>query len=90
MEDALVCGIDKVAHIIYSGCDAPGTILRFCSGDFLRIYENADLVISKGQGNFEALSQEDKPIFFLFRVKCPVVAGDIRCRVGDSILKKLP
>ncbi len=87
-EDALICGIDKVARVISSGCDAPGTVLKFCSEEFLKVYKDADLVISKGQGNFEALSEEDGPIYFLFRVKCEVVAGDIGCQVGDVILMK--
>ena len=87
-EDALIGGIDKYAQIISSGCDAPGTILDFCSQGFLNVYKDADLVISKGQGNFEALSGENKPIYFLFRVKCSVVAEDIGCEVGDVILKK--
>lgn len=86
-EDAVVCGIDKiVTEVISSGCDAPGTILNLCSQEFLRIYESADLIISKGQGNFEALSGENKPIYFLFRAKCPVVARDVGCKVGDIIL----
>jgi len=87
-EDALACGIDRFARIVSSGCDAPGIILDFCSPEFIEIYKKSDLVISKGQGNFEALSKEDKPIYFLFRVKCPVVARHLECEVGDVILKR--
>ncbi|MBL7081532.1 MAG: DUF89 family protein [Candidatus Omnitrophica bacterium] len=88
-EDAFFCGINNLARVISSGCDAPGTILEFCSKDFLKIYKEADLIISKGQGNFEALSEEKRrPIFFLFRAKCPIVAQDIGCKVGDFILKR--
>jgi uncharacterized protein with ATP-grasp and redox domains len=87
-EDAVICGIDEVARVISSGCDAPGTILKFCSEEFLKVYKDADLVISKGQGNFEALSEEDRSIYFLFRVKCEVVARDIGCQVGDVILMR--
>lgn len=89
MEDALILGIDEVARVISSGCDAPGTILKLCSEGFITIYNNADLIISKGQGNFEALSNEDKSIYFLFRIKCMVVAADLGCKVGDIILKGL-
>jgi len=85
-EDALTCGIDKVAKVISSGSDAPGTILSLCSKTFLGIYKKADMVISKGQGNFEALSLTKRRIFFLFIAKCPVVAQDVRCKVGDIIL----
>ncbi|MEA3346641.1 MAG: ARMT1-like domain-containing protein, partial [Candidatus Auribacterota bacterium] len=85
-EDACVCGIDKLAEVISSGSDAPGTVLSLCSKDFLAIYGKADMVISKGQGNFEALSREKRPIFFLFMAKCPVIAMDVGCDVGDVIL----
>ena len=87
IEDAKACGIDKYAHIISSGVDTPGTILNLCSGKFLKIFQEAKLIISKGQGNFEALSGEEAPIFFLFKVKCPIVAQHIGCKLGEMILK---
>ncbi|MBU0600382.1 DUF89 family protein [bacterium] len=88
MEDAYACGLDKCSQLVSSGCDAPGTILKFCSKEFLAIYQDADLVVSKGQGNFETLSEDSRSIFFLFKVKCPVVAKDIKCKMGDLVLKK--
>ncbi|MBA7511603.1 hypothetical protein ES705_03599 [subsurface metagenome] len=87
VEDAHACGIKKVAEVVSSGSDAPGTILELCSQEFLKLYEQAKMVISKGQGNFEALSEQDKPIFFLLKAKCSVIAKDIGCRMGDVILK---
>lgn len=87
IEDARACGIEEVAEVVSSGSDAPGTILELCSQEFLKLYEQAKMVISKGQGNFEALSEEDKPIFFLLKAKCSVIAKDIGCRRGDVILK---
>lgn len=86
VEDAYRCGINKIAEVISCGSDAPGTILSLCSEDFLKIYKETDMIISKGQGNFEALSQEKRPIFFLFMAKCPVVAKDVGCNLGDVIL----
>ncbi|MBN2830694.1 MAG: DUF89 family protein [Candidatus Omnitrophica bacterium] len=86
LEDAKVCGVDKIARIISNGTDAPGTILRLCSKEFKRVYNKADMIISKGQGNFESLSQEKRPIFFLFMVKCPVVEKETGCKIGDIIL----
>jgi len=88
IEDALFCGLDKHARIVSTGCDAPGTILKFCSKRFLKIYHDAELIISKGQGNFEGLVGQRRGIFFLFRAKCPVVAKHLRCKLGDVILKK--
>lgn len=86
LEDAKICGLDKFARIISNGSDAPGTILPFCSKEFRRIYRKAGMIISKGQGNFESLSQEKRPIFFLFMVKCPVVAHQTHCKLGDIVL----
>lgn len=86
IEDALICSIDKTAQVISSGSDAPGTILSLCSKNFLELYKKADMVISKGQGNFEALSAAKRQIFFLFMAKCPVIAKDVGCEVGDIIL----
>jgi len=85
-DDAQLSGLDKVSEIMSSGCDAPGNILKFCSDEFLKIYGSADLVISKGQGNYEALSDEEKPIFFLLKAKCQVVARDLGVREGSIIL----
>ena len=86
IEDALFCGINRTAKVISSGSDAPGTLLKYCSPEFIRLYQKAELIISKGQGNYEALSEEDRPIFFLFRAKCPVIAKDVGCKVGDMVL----
>lgn len=86
-EDAIACGIDKSAGIISSGCDAPGVVLNLCSPKFRKVYRDAEFIISKGQGNFEALVEEGGPVFFLFRAKCPVVAKHLGCKVGEIILK---
>jgi uncharacterized protein with ATP-grasp and redox domains len=73
--DAQEVGMDMVADVINNGYDAPSTILSECSTEFLEVYNNADLIISKGQGNFEGLMFENDPrIFFLLMVKCDVVA----------------
>lgn len=86
--DAAECGLDKISQIISSGSDAPGTVLSRCSDSFLKIFKRADMVISKGQGNFEALSNPGRPVFCLFMAKCPVVAEDIGCKVGDILLMR--
>ncbi|MBA7477829.1 hypothetical protein ES707_13244 [subsurface metagenome] len=86
IEDAIFCGINKVAKITSSGSDAPGTIMKYCSSEFIELYQNAELIISKGQGNYEALSEEDKLIFFLFKAKCSVIAENAGCNVGDMVL----
>ncbi|MFC1580577.1 DUF89 domain-containing protein [Thermodesulfobacteriota bacterium] len=87
IEDAVTSGLDSVATVISSGSDAPGTLLNRCSEEFLGYYKEADIVISKGQGNFEALSQEQGPIFFFLMAKCPLIAKDIGVEQGDIIIK---
>jgi len=84
--DAVQSGIGEVARIISSGAGTPGTVLAFCSPEFLETYRSADLIISKGQGNFEALSDEDRPIFFLLKIKCDVVARYLGRNKGDIVL----
>jgi uncharacterized protein with ATP-grasp and redox domains len=86
MEDALSCGLDDVVEVISSGSDAPGTILSKCSREFVKLFEESDMIISKGQGNYETLSEEEGPLFFLFMAKCEVVVRHLGCRLGDVIL----
>jgi len=86
-EDAVDSGIGEVAEIISSGVTAPGTILRLCNEDFLERFTHTDLIISKGQGNYEALSEVSRPVFFLLKAKCRVIAGDLGVKVDDIVLK---
>ena len=74
MEDALEAGLDKYGQIITNGGRYPGTELAHCSPQFLECFTAADLVIAKGQGNFESLSEVDRDIFFLLTIKCAVAA----------------
>jgi len=86
LTDARQVGLDKLCRVVSNGSDAPGTLLNHCSPEFLNMYQTADLVISKGQGNFESLWGEKKNIFFLFKIKCDVVARHIGGREGDIVL----
>jgi len=89
LEDALFFGMDKIAKVLSSGCDAPGTILSLCSKEFITYYNSSELIISKGQGNYESLSGENSPLFFLLKAKCPIIARDLGCREGDIVLKSM-
>jgi uncharacterized protein with ATP-grasp and redox domains len=72
-EDAYAAGLDRYATILTNGTACPGTPLKKCSREFMREFESAELVISKGQGNFETLSEVDRELFFLLTVKCKMV-----------------
>ena len=88
MEDAVHAGLYKIVDVIDNGSDAPGTILQKCSEAFRNCFDKADLVISKGQGNYETLSEVNKNIFFILKAKCSVISGNIGCKVGEMILQK--
>ncbi len=88
LRDALDAGLDKVAKIVENGSGAPATVLRDCSPEFREIFRQADLIISKGQGNFESLSSVKANIYFLFRVKCDLVKDHTGFSVGSLVLLK--
>jgi len=81
LEDAKYVGLDKEAEIISNGSDAPATVLAECSSEFMHLFRKADMIIAKGQGNYESLSDGGENIFFLLTVKCPVVARHLDVRV---------
>jgi uncharacterized protein with ATP-grasp and redox domains len=87
IEDVQAVGLIDLVRVISNGDDAPGTILRFCSEEFRRYFEEADLIIAKGQGNYESLSEVDKNIFFLLKAKCTVIANHLGCEVGAAVLR---
>jgi uncharacterized protein with ATP-grasp and redox domains len=87
-EDAIAAGIDQVAEIIDTGSDAPGTLLDQCSKVFRDRFSNAKLIIAKGQANYESLSDNPAPIFFLLQAKCSVIARDLGVDEGSVILKR--
>jgi uncharacterized protein with ATP-grasp and redox domains len=87
-EDALAAGLDQVAEVVSNGSDAPGTILDRCSKEFRKLYDEAELVIAKGQANYETLSAEGPRVFFLLQTKCPVIARDVGVPTGSIVLKQ--
>lgn len=84
--DALASGLDESVEIIENGSDAPGTLLDDCNKNFLKAYNEADLIISKGQGNYETLSDENRNIVFLFIAKCPMIASKLDVSIGTQLI----
>jgi hypothetical protein len=82
LEDARTCGLDQLCPVISNGISCPGTPLESCSAEFQEQFQTADVIISKGMGNFETLSEVSAPIFFLFTVKCSQVALHLTARQG--------
>lgn len=84
--DAKMVGLDQIVEIVDNGSDAPGTILSDCNQELRDRFATADLIIAKGQGNFETLSNEPGNIFFLFKVKCLVIADLVNQPIGTQML----
>lgn len=87
MAEAIEAGIDQYAEVISTGCAAPGVMLEACNAEFLEIFHAADLVISKGQGNYETLSDAPRSVFFLLKAKCPVIANALGVHLNDYIFQ---
>lgn len=88
MADARAVGLHEIVDIIDNGSDAPSTLLDDCSQEFRQRFAAADVIIAKGQGNFEALSDEPYNLFFLFKAKCAVVATHLGVPVGAHVLAR--
>ncbi len=85
-DDAEVAGLSSLVTVIDNGSDVPGTILESCSPSCRTCWDQCDLIIAKGQGNYETLGGEDRNIFFLLKAKCPVIARDVGCEVGQMVV----
>jgi uncharacterized protein with ATP-grasp and redox domains len=89
LKEARYTGIDQYAYVISNGYDAPSTIPECGSPEFLRVFEQSDLIISKGQGNLEGLQDsEHKNLYFLLMVKCDMIARKLGVKKGDFVVYK--
>lgn len=70
IEDAKMCGLTEFVPVIGNGNDVGGTWLPHISKESLSLIKNADVIISKGQGNFETLHGCALNIYYLFLCKC--------------------
>jgi hypothetical protein len=87
LEYAAKTGISDLVTTIDSGVAIPGTVLDKCSESLLQAFDRADLIIAKGQGNYETLPHDDDRIFFLFKAKCPVVAELASVDLNDMVVR---
>lgn len=88
MEDAAYVGMLEQTRVISNGSGFLGTIFKDCSEEFIQAYNKADLVISKGQANYEsleALGKKDRRLYFLLRAKCEIVAENLGVRLGEMV-----
>ena len=88
MADAISVGMTDLCEVVESGVDTPGTVLDRCTPEFLSRMDGADVILAKGQGNFEALEGRRPGVYCAFKVKCPRVAQETGREMGSSILWK--
>ncbi len=89
IREAKEIGIDEVCEVISSGVDTPGLDLNRADREFVKRFEKTDLIIAKGMGNYETMyGVLDKEIYFLFKIKCDVVANSLKKEVGDIAILK--
>jgi len=88
MYEAKEAGFDNICELVDSGVNTPGFAYNRANSSAQELFDKADLVISKGMGNYECLSPSHRGnICFLLKVKCNVVAIAIGREVGDIICK---
>jgi len=88
MDDAISIGLDKLATIVDPGAPMLGLVLNLASGEVQELFETADVVISKGQANFETLFGADREVYFLLRAKCPIVAAALGVEFGAAVVAR--
>jgi len=88
VKDAVAAGLTDLVEVIDTGDDAPGTVFKTSSILFQCYFMAADLVVAKGQGNYETLSDDDKNMFFILKAKCPLIAEHLGCDVGQMVLRR--
>lgn len=89
MEDAIAVGMTDICDVIETGSACVGAPMDKVSDEFKKIFYDVDLVISKGQGNFETLSSvTDQIMYFILKAKCDLVAKELGVSFGNSVLKK--
>ena len=87
-KEAKEAGFDRLCNLVDSGVNTPGFVYERAMKEAQKLFDEADLVISKGMGNYECLSPSHrKNICFLLKVKCNVVANSLGKEVGDIICK---
>ena len=92
LEDAEFVGMDNVAdRLMTTGSDSVGLFPDECSQEFLDVYNSVDLVVAKGMGYAETLTELELPVphALLLRSKCSTVANHFKVSTGKNIAKLL-
>ncbi len=90
LKDAYEAELDKLGEIIDTGSGFLGVNFNEINEEFLKNYQEADIIIAKGHANYESLVDRERDVFFLLKAKCPVVAKSLGVEVGDSVFYYYP
>lgn len=82
-------GFDASIPVVDNGSRIPGTVLESVGEEFRRAMESADLIIAKGQGNFETMDELPYPVSSLFLAKCPVVTQRIGAEMRSIQIRNI-
>ena len=88
IEDAFAAGIEHVAEIKTTGYRGLGVIFKHSSPEFLKLWDEAPLIIAKGMANYETLSDQGSRVFFLLQVKCDPIGRDIGLKTGSLVVRR--
>lgn len=88
MKEAHEAGMDKLCTLVDSGVPTPGFVYELATPSAQRLFDNADIILAKGMGNYECMTpQRRKNLCFLLKVKCSVVAASLHRQIGDIVCR---
>jgi len=82
--DAEEVGLDKLSTLVDPGADMLGVVPALSSPEFRKLFREADVVIAKGQANYETLDECERGVFFLLKARGPVVADALGIPEGQA------
>jgi damage-control phosphatase, subfamily I len=91
-EDVEYVGMDKISNIVYTGSKFVGATLEYCSKEFVDSIRNADIIVAKGQANYESLDDNHlckNKTYFVLRAKCQCIANHLGVKLGSIVIKKI-
>ncbi len=89
LDDAKLVGLDQVVNVLENGNDQLGTIIERASPEVIDKYEHANIILSKGQANYETVSHADPRVYFILKAKCEVIANSLRVNLWDAVMTKM-
>lgn len=91
LEDAAQVGMEEAAEVMTNGNGFLGTVIQERSKELIKAMERADLIISKGQANYESLEstkEAGEKTYFLLRAKCEIVAKSLGVDLGSMVFAR--